>query len=122
MVSDELKTLAETVARWVDDVPGISRVYLFGSRVRGDHRSDSDVDLRLFVDDMGNDNETTIWWDRQNESEFAELKGHLPGPLGLHRDPEDFDGDIKRGNPVLIRRKVWCIATPPKPGYGARAS
>jgi predicted nucleotidyltransferase len=89
MVSDELRALAETVARWVDDVPGISKVYLFGSHVRGDYRPDSDVDLRLFVEDMGTDNETIIWWVRQNESEFAELKAKLPGPLGLHRDDPD---------------------------------
>jgi len=43
MVTVELQGLAETIARWVDPVPGIDAIYLFGSRVRGDHRPDSDV-------------------------------------------------------------------------------
>jgi predicted nucleotidyltransferase len=116
MASDEIRDLAEIIARWVDDVPGISAVYLFGSRVRGDHRPDSDVDLRLFLDEMGNDYETTTWWFKQNGSDFWGLKSKLPGPLALHCRPGDPDHAIKKGmaNPVLVVRKVWCVYTPPK--------
>ena len=117
-LTDELRHIAEAVARWVDDVPGISAVYLFGSRVRGDHKPDSDVDLRLFVEEMGSDDETTLWWTRQNECDFAGLKAALPGPLALHRDAGDAaDGAIREGaaNPVLVVGKVICVCTPPKP-------
>jgi predicted nucleotidyltransferase len=39
--------LAEILAEWINPAPGIPAVYLFGSGVRGDHRPNSDVDVRL---------------------------------------------------------------------------
>ena len=42
-----LTELAGIVADWADGCPGVERVFLFGSRVRGDHRPDSDLDLAI---------------------------------------------------------------------------
>jgi predicted nucleotidyltransferase len=42
-VNDEVKQLARTLADWAADKS--VTVFLFGSRVRGDHRPDSDVDV-----------------------------------------------------------------------------
>ena len=42
-----LSGLIRVVADWADGCPGIKRVFLFGSRVRGDHRPDSDLDLAI---------------------------------------------------------------------------
>jgi hypothetical protein len=47
MPDDELRALAEIIAKWIEPATGLKQVYLFGSRVRGDDRPDSDVDLRL---------------------------------------------------------------------------
>jgi predicted nucleotidyltransferase len=47
----ELQALAEILAEWINPAPGIPAVYLFGSRVRGDHRPNSDVDVRLYLDE-----------------------------------------------------------------------
>lgn len=118
--TEELRALAEAVADWVDDVPGISSVYLFGSRVRGDHRPDSDVDLRLYLDEWGTDNRTTEWWTRENMDDFAALKARLPGQLAIHREAsDDADDAIKaaRTNPVLVVRKAVCVWTPRKPHH-----
>jgi hypothetical protein len=39
-------------------------VFLFDSRVRGDHRPDIDVDFAVFIDEWGSDNATTIvYWE-----------------------------------------------------------
>jgi hypothetical protein len=46
LMNNELEALAEILAEWIDSAPAIPTVYLFGSRVRGDHRPDSDVDIR----------------------------------------------------------------------------
>jgi predicted nucleotidyltransferase len=112
----ELRALAEILADWADQGP-FSFVYLFGSRVRGDHRPNSDVDIRLFLDDVGKDaSEVTLrWWQDQNETDFADLKRRLPGPLAIHRESEDAaDHDIRKGatRPVLVVRKVVCVRTP----------
>lgn len=43
----EMKTLLST---WAAEKPLVSRLWLFGSRVRGDHRPDSDVDVAIELD------------------------------------------------------------------------
>ena len=42
-----IEEIACQVRQWAGDQPLVRRVYLFGSRARGDHRSDSDVDLAV---------------------------------------------------------------------------
>jgi predicted nucleotidyltransferase len=47
---DELRALVAQVADWVALYPIISRVTLFGSRVRGDHQAKSDLDIHIDID------------------------------------------------------------------------
>jgi len=117
---DDLRILAETLAEWADAAPEVPAVYLFGSRVRGDHRADSDVDVRLHLgawkyDPIG---VTAKWWLLQILTNFAGLRVRLPGPLHLHRGRED-DADpairVGEARPVLVVRKAICVWTPPKP-------
>jgi predicted nucleotidyltransferase len=116
MPDQELQQLAETLARWADEAPGVPAVYLFGSRVRGDHRPDSDIDVRLFLNKWEANNATALWWHAQNETDFAELKSQLPGKLSIHRETHDeVDKHIVAAKPVLVVRKVICVWTPPKP-------
>ncbi len=117
MCRSDLSELAEIVAKWADEAPGIPAVYLFGSRVRGDHRPDSDVDIRLYFGQCVFDNETTAWWARQNDTEFAKFKSSLPGPLAIHRELGDAADEAimaAKANPVLVVRKVVCVWTPPR--------
>jgi hypothetical protein len=112
--SDELKAVAERLADWVEPAPGVT-VYLFGSRVRGDHQPNSDVDVRLYPDELTNCEAAMQWWAAQNTSGFAELKARLPGRLELHAGPtDDADRYILAGRmePVLVVRKVVCVWTP----------
>ena len=115
-MNQDLQALAEILAQWVDEVPGIPAIYLFGSRVRGDHRPDSDVDVRVYFSEWDACDVTTQWWGKQNLTEFAELKARLPGPLKIHAE-KGADVDIRKGklSPVLRVRKVICVLTPPKP-------
>jgi predicted nucleotidyltransferase len=113
---DELRQLAEVVAEWCEPATGLEHVYLFGSRVRGDHRPDSDVDLRIFMGEWRPDAAATEWWTQQNVSDFEELKAELPGPLAIHRDSPDLaDEAIRAGarQPLLTVGKVVCVWTPP---------
>ena len=115
-MSDELQSLAEILDNWIAPAPGIPAIYVFGSRVRRDHRSDSDVDVRLYLNEWHLCEQTRQWWQQQNESDFAELKARLPGPLALHRENQDAaDNSIKEGmkNPVLVLGRVICVRTPP---------
>jgi hypothetical protein len=116
---DELRALAEILADWVEPAPCIPAVYLFGSRVRGDHRPDSDVDVRLLLNEWNVCMDTAQWWLEQNRTNYDALRARLPGPLSPHREDGDFvDQFIREGrkSPVLVVRKAVCVWTPPKPG------
>lgn len=46
----ELFHVASVVSMWARGKPLVKRAYLFGSRVRGDHRVESDIDIALELD------------------------------------------------------------------------
>src|SRR6516164_214357 len=99
-MNKELRALAEILADWIEPAPSVPAVYLFGSRVRGDHRPDSDVDVRLFLDELTSPvcDATTQWWTEQNETDFDALKSFFPGPLRNHRETDDHaDPHIREG-------------------------
>ena len=88
----------------------------------GEHQPESDLDLRIFVEELGTDAQTIEWWMQQNQTDFADLKSQLlPVPLAIHRDsPEKGDDCIEavraqRTSPKLKIGKVVCVWTPPKP-------
>jgi hypothetical protein len=117
-LSTELRALAEVLAKWIEPAPTVPAVYLFGSRVRGDHRPDGDVDVRLFLNEWKDPCPATMTWrGKQNDSNFAELKSRLPGSLSIHREQWDAaDEDIRQGrkDPVLTVGRVVCVWTPPQ--------
>jgi predicted nucleotidyltransferase len=56
--SQEVRELAKIIADWSASAPDFT-FYLFGSRVRGDHLSDSDVDLHRSFPSNPNHQSTT---------------------------------------------------------------
>ena len=46
----ELTQIAEILAVWAVQKPLIKRVFVFGSRVRGDHDEQSDLDVAVELD------------------------------------------------------------------------
>ena len=116
-VTLELKALIEILAEWVDPPPGVLEVFLFGSRVRSDHKPDSDVDVRVYPEEWQHDPHQVT----ENASKFADLQKRLPGRLDLGRYKMNFsnvvDRTIKeaRAHPYFAHGKVVCLWTPPKP-------
>src|SRR5829696_1722373 len=87
-VVTELGELARVLADWAAGCPGFWPIYLYGSRVRGDHRPDSDVDLRIFRENYKGDDLTLEWWVRETSSGHADLQRRLPGLLHLRIDSQ----------------------------------
>jgi len=112
-VNDDLKQLARTLAEWAADKS--VTVFLFGSRVRGDHRPDSDVDI--FVQRENVTRETTAWWTAQNLEDFASLKHRLPGPLKILDVNAPIVRSVIKGEVVYQDRNVVCVSLPPKCGH-----
>ena len=111
--SDELRSLAAIIADWAHED---STVHLFGSRVRGDHKPDSDVDV-VIVFSRPTD-ELVRWWTAVNEGSFASINASLPGPLAILELDDPFTQQVIAAatNAFHRDRNVNCVWLPPKPG------
>ena len=109
--SAELVALARKIADWAH---ADMTIYVYGSRVRGDHRADSDVDMH-YVLPARPSREFTLWWTEQNLQDFADLSRVLPGPPQFLERNDPLDRKIEDGTVVHRDRNVICICRPPKP-------
>lgn len=92
-------TLAGTIAIMTDDrivlvswaqaTPNVRRVWLFGSRVKGTHRPDSDLDVAVEIDAVGNDETPFDTW----VGEAAGWKSQLQLRITAALDLQWFDPD-----------------------------
>jgi predicted nucleotidyltransferase len=96
----------------------LKRVFLFGSRVRGNDRDDSDLDLGIDLTFLVPTSDAVEWWLRMNRTGFADLQALLPMRLEVHRsdDPGEEWPAIRKAarEPVLVVGKCVCVRTPPK--------
>lgn len=105
---DDVNELVDILAAWAN-APGVT-VYLFGSRVRGDHRPDSDVDIHVHWNEGINDN-TARWWEDTNVRDFADLKQRLPGPLQICEGPAKLLAEVRAARVVVRRANVTAVWT-----------
>jgi hypothetical protein len=114
---EEITRLAASIADWCPH-PSI-RIFLFGSRVRGDHRDDSDVDLCIKITDYSDEAEAAHnWWRRQDQAFFKEeLPEGCPGPLCVTREDQDDERwlweKLLAADPLHRDRNVTCVILPP---------
>lgn len=111
-VAPELVALATTLADWSEGTN--LTIYLFGSRVRGDYRDDSDVDV---VIEIGAATDFDVeWWMRENAEDFATIKSKLPGPLNILESNEPVADKVRAvaTSPFYQDRNVICVWLPPK--------
>ncbi len=102
----------QVIAEWSRGTKGLL-FYVYGSRVRGDHRPDSDVDVYLRITTGMND-ATVDWWTDQNQADFAELKEALPGRLELLDGPNSLKQAIIASTPYRVMGDVIAVWLPPK--------
>ena len=104
----------EVLVAWAEGEPRVRSVHVFGSRARGDHRADSDLDVAYQLFDA--DDETALttavctgpFWQ-------AELQGRLSVPLQLEFADPDED---ERVWPAVLREGVLLFERPPPPASG----
>jgi len=112
-VSNDLRELAAILADWAEPASGY-QVFLFGSRVRNDHRPESDVDIHLWLE--GPVDEDTVFWKMENEDQdYATVKDRLPGPLKILEPHDPLCEAIRTGRVIHVDRRVRCVWMPPKP-------
>jgi predicted nucleotidyltransferase len=112
---NDLIKLASILADWVSPAPSLT-IYLYGSRVRGDHRPDSDVDVVIDLWN-GSTTEDGAWWHANNADDFSAINARVRGRLEVLEidDPLRF---AIIASPVVHRdRQVVCVWKEPKPSH-----
>jgi predicted nucleotidyltransferase len=106
IVSAELAELARKLADWAAPAKG-TLIYLYGSRVRGDHKADSDVDI--CVDFSNPTSEDINWWSENNLECFGSISAALDTRVEI----------LERNSPIRLQvilapivhqdRNVRCV-------------
>ncbi|MEN3354076.1 MAG: uncharacterized protein V7640_2234 [Betaproteobacteria bacterium] len=77
------------ISDWAESTPRVRRIWLFGSRARDAHREDSDIDIALEIEPVGDSEETLAVWMVNSDKWQAQLQQHT----NLEVDLEWFDPD-----------------------------
>ncbi|HHA2633797.1 nucleotidyltransferase domain-containing protein [Stenotrophomonas maltophilia] len=91
----DLEVIEAVLLKWARQEPIIAKIHLFGSRLRGDHRLDSDIDIAVELDlsaAPGVDfSDGFATFSRYSEHWEAELAQRLPIPVDLefYHGPEE---------------------------------
>lgn len=107
-----LSELMDVLAEWAAGAPVV--VYVYGSRVRGDHRPDSDVDLYV-AHVKGQEAAGDEWYNKQMEDNYSDLRNKLPGPISKVMPPFGAAHPLLFPNYEVARKgNVIALHTPPK--------
>jgi predicted nucleotidyltransferase len=84
----EFDDMAAAVAKWAGTQPLVRKAYLFGSRVRGTHRPDSDLDVAVEVFTLPGDSSPFTTWAGEAQRLKTSIAGVVPVTIDL-----DWYGD-----------------------------
>ena len=83
MLDDSLSRAANAVRDWAQKRPFVRRAWIYGSRARGDHGENSDLDVAIEIDCIGHDTDPSTsfvaespGWKRELDA-ATELDVHL---------------------------------------------
>ena len=107
---DELRGLASNLADWAHPD---TEVYLFGSRVGGDHRHTSDLDAAFRQTTMSDG--LLAWWSSENRTGFTAIDSRLPGPLRILECDDPLAARVIAAGATAVHRdrNIICVRLPP---------
>ena len=108
----DLEEVEKIVAHWASEIPEISCVFLFGSRVKGTCTGESDIDIAVEFDPRviartGDSDGLQTWFSR-NQQWRRELQGKIPMRVQLEwHHPERtkiVSSGLAEGSRILYRK------------------
>jgi predicted nucleotidyltransferase len=85
-----------TLADWAARNPKVRRVWVFGSRARGTHRPDDDIDIAVELEPVADSEETLLVWLANSEKWRSQLQDKISLPVDLEWfDPNGGTGTIR---------------------------
>jgi len=106
VVTAELAELARKLADWAAPATG-TIVYLYGSRVRGDHNANSDVDLSIEFPKANKDD--IAWWSANNKDGFANITANLGARVEILERNSPIRSEVLASPVVYQDRNVRCV-------------
>ncbi|WIV99657.1 nucleotidyltransferase family protein [Kinneretia aquatilis] len=107
-----MQNLTTEIAAWAAEKPLVKRVWIFGSRARGDHRPDSDLDVAVELDmsaiQGADDSGGSATWIFEAGSWGPELEAVLGLPVDLEQYQHGVTTVIQTGldrSSVLVYEK-----------------
>lgn len=83
--------MVAAVANWARSEPLVSKAYLFGSRVRGEHKPDSDLDVAIEIFTLDGDSAPFTTW----TGEAGRLKASIAGIVPVIIDLDWYGGEVE---------------------------
>ena len=103
-------SVADSIARWAADNPEVRRVWVFGSRAKDTYRTDSDIDIAVELEPVGDSEETLTCWIAHSDLWESQLRSRLAPKIDLEWfDPDGSTPTIEAGlneAKVLIYERV----------------
>ena len=79
----QLFEATQRLREWCHAKPFVRRLWLFGSRLRGTHRDDSDLDVALEIDPLPKDEDVLTSWISESSAWETELRAIVPYQVDL---------------------------------------
>jgi predicted nucleotidyltransferase len=108
----ELEALARMLADWAAPAPA-AVIYLYGSRVRGDHKITSDVDI--CVEFPKPQTADVQWWTQNNQDDFKTISQRVGARIEVLERNSPIRSKVVGADVVYQDRNVRCVWLPPFP-------
>ncbi|WP_057395813.1 nucleotidyltransferase family protein [Pseudomonas fluorescens] len=79
-----IEDMAAAVAKWASKQPLVRKAYLFGSRVRGTHKPNSDLDVAVEIFTLQGDSSPFTTWTCEAQRLKASIAGVVPVIIDLN--------------------------------------
>jgi predicted nucleotidyltransferase len=97
-LSNDLREVAEHLSSWARGNECVRRLWIYGSRARGDSGTHSDLDVAVEIDPIGNDETADVSFISAAAQWRAQLEPHIPFKLHLEwYDPSGSNAAVRRG-------------------------